>query len=69
MPTPVPSSAPAPVPPALIGSTALAPVPACSRLAWREVARFGEMLNTSLRAARASSAAAGTMPETARTEM
>ena len=70
MPTPWPSSPPLPVmaPPNVAGNVVLAPLTACSRLPWRAVARLGEMLITSLRAASASSAAAGTMADSARTD-
>ena len=63
MPTPAPSS-PCEVP--LRRATAL-PVLSCSRLAERLATRLGTMAITSLRAARPSSADAGTMPARART--
>jgi len=64
MPTPLPSSAVL----LLIGGAAELPVASCTRLAVRAATRLGAMASTSLRAARAFSAATGTMPDSARTE-
>ena len=65
MPTPRPSSAPeVPAP----GKASPAPLTICTRLAWRCVARFGAMASTSLRAASAASADAGSIADKARTD-
>ena len=65
MPTPRPSRL---LPPGSASNAAPAPLPSCSRLAWRAVARLGEMPITSVRAASASSAVTGTMADSARTD-
>ena len=63
MPTPEPSTVSD-----LPSVTAGAPVTNCSRLAVRVVTRLGEMLNTSARLASGSSAATGSMADSARTD-